>query len=110
MHNAPTAADAGIVTNHARTILPATPHRTAENLFEEPTPKSEEDVTWVVLMGAPMRDAVKITPAVALCDAKPCTGLILRIFCPIVFMIFQPPLSVPNIITPAQATLTQAGM
>ena len=71
MHSAATIADAGIVMNQAMTTPPATPQRTAENRFDDPTPSSDDVVTWVVLMGAPKSDAVKMTPAVALWDAKP---------------------------------------
>ncbi len=37
MHSSPTSAAAGMVINCASTIFPATPQRTAENLFDEPT-------------------------------------------------------------------------
>lgn len=35
---AATKADAGMVRNHAQTIFPATPQRTADILWEDPTP------------------------------------------------------------------------
>ena len=110
MHSAPTIADAGIVINQAATTLPATLQRTSENRFDDPTPSSDDVVTCVVLMGAPKRDAVKITPAVALWDAKPWTGRMRRIFCPIVLIILQPPLRVPSMMTAAQAIFTHAGI
>ena len=49
---AETAAAAGRVRNHATTMFPATPHRTAENLLVQPTPMIAVETTWVVEIGA----------------------------------------------------------
>lgn len=47
------SAAIGIVRIHAQTILPATPHLTAENLFAEPTPTIDPVIVWVVETGIP---------------------------------------------------------
>ena len=47
-----TMAAAGSVRNHAMTMLPATPQRTAENRFVQPTPMIAVDTTCVVEIGA----------------------------------------------------------
>ena len=53
----------GNVTNQAITIFWATPHLTAENRLAAPTPMMEVVITWVVLTGAPMKEALSITKA-----------------------------------------------
>jgi len=50
---AATAAAAGIVSTHAKMMLPATPQRTAEKRRVAPTPMTEEVMTWVVETGSP---------------------------------------------------------
>ncbi len=42
-----------MVAIHAKIILNATPHLTAESLFDDPTPITAEVITWVVLIGIP---------------------------------------------------------
>ncbi len=56
---------AGSVMIHARTIFPPTPHLTAENLFEAPTPIIVDEITWVVESGRPILEAASIMVAAA---------------------------------------------
>lgn len=44
----------GIVRIHAQTILPATPHFTADNLRVDPTPTIAPVIVWVVDTGVPV--------------------------------------------------------
>ena len=53
-----TVAAAGIVIIHAQTIIPATPHLTADKRFSEPTPTIDPVIVWVVLTGIPRNDAI----------------------------------------------------
>ncbi|MNN51241.1 hypothetical protein D3C81_1658680 [compost metagenome] len=53
--------------------------------------------------------AVKITDAAEISAAKPLIGSILKIFVPMVLMIFQPPIDVPSAIEVAAAILTHSG-
>ena len=43
----------GKVSTQAPTMLPATPQRTAERRFVEPTPMIADVMVWVVEIGAP---------------------------------------------------------
>ena len=56
----------GSVINQVITIFPAVPQFTEENRFEEPTPITEEVITWVVLTGAPLKVAISMTAAAAI--------------------------------------------
>jgi len=56
-------AEAGMVINHATTIFLATPQRTAEILWEAPTPIMLDETTWVVETGPPTRAAPRMTAA-----------------------------------------------
>jgi hypothetical protein len=66
---------AGRVRIQASTILPPTPHLTAENLFDAPTPIMVDEITWVVESGRPILDATSITVAAAVSAANPWMGL-----------------------------------
>jgi len=58
-------AEAGIVKTHAHTMLPATPHRTAETFLVEPTPTIAPVMVCVVETGIPSavaRNSVIATP------------------------------------------------
>jgi hypothetical protein len=91
------------------TIRPATPHFTAEKRLAEPTPRIAEVMACVVLTGRCSSVAEKITEAAEISAAKPLIGSILKIFVPIVLIIFQPPIEVPSAIAVAAAILTQSG-
>ena len=52
----------------------ATFQLTALSRFERPTPRIDEVMTWVVLVGMPKAEAPRITPAEAVSTQKPCTG------------------------------------
>jgi hypothetical protein len=84
---AATNAEAGSVTIQAITMLIATCHRTAESLRLAPTPKTEPEMTWVVLTGIPKWLAVMITAAPEASAANPCTGSSRMIRRPTVLMI-----------------------
>ena len=71
---APSKAVTGMVSTQAQTIFLASAHLTALNLFEAPTPIIADEITCVVLTGAPMDDAASITAAAAVCAAKPPIG------------------------------------
>ena len=43
----------GIVSNQAKTMLPATPQRTAESRLVAPAPSTAPEITWVVESGYP---------------------------------------------------------
>jgi hypothetical protein len=74
-----------------------------------PTPIIEDDTTCVVLTGAPNKLAPQIMAEAVKSAAKPLIGSILKIFPPIVRIIFQPPNAVPEAIDIAQRALTQMG-
>ena len=61
----------GKVNIQAAMMLPATPHRTAENLLVAPTPMIDELMQWVVLTGIPRWEAISITVAAEASAAKP---------------------------------------
>ena len=61
------------------------------------------------LTGAPNMDAPAMTSEAEVSAAKPCTGSSLKILCPMVLTIFQPPMAVPSAIKAAQRHLTQRG-
>ena len=42
-----------MVKTQAMTMSPATPHRTALSRFDAPTPNTQDEMVWVVLIGAP---------------------------------------------------------
>ena len=62
---------AGIVTNHAVTMSFAVDHRMAEKRFDEPTPMIAEEMTCVVLTGAPIAVMIWMTAAAEVSAAKP---------------------------------------
>ena len=98
-----------MVRIHAHTIFPATPQRTAVNLFKDPTPIIEPEIVWVVLTGIPRPDARKILVAAADSAQNPSKGLNLATLCPIVLTIRHPPNMVPNAIAAWQDITTQKG-
>src|SRR3989344_9486789 len=69
------AAEQGMVSIHASTILPATPQRTADTECAEPTPTMAPVMVWVVDSGMPRpvaRNRVSAPPDSA---QNPSTGL-----------------------------------
>src|SRR5436305_473432 len=91
MMNAP-----GIVSTHAHTTRPATPHRTAESRRDAPTPTIAPVIVCVVDTGMPWADVKNNVAAAADSAATPPTGCSFVIFVPIVFTIRHPPESVPR--------------
>jgi len=65
---------------------------------------------WVVLTGTPVCVAMRMEIAALVSAAKPPTGWSLVIFDPIVWMMRQPPASVPSPIAACAASTTQNGM
>ena len=63
-------------------------------------------MTCVVLVGMPMAEAPRMTPAEAVSTQKPCTGWSLTKSWPTVLMIRQPPAAVPSAMAVAQAIMT----
>src|SRR5215207_8577604 len=100
----------GIVNTHAQTILPATPHLTAENRLAEPTPTIDPVIVCVVETGMPKYVAPNNVIAPAVSAQKPPTGWSLTIFVPIVLTMRQPPERVPNPIAACAESTTQSGM
>src|SRR5215475_4892678 len=91
-----TAAEAGIVRIHAHTMRPATPQRTAERRFVEPTPTIAPVMVWVVLTGIPFSARKNKVVAPAASAQNPPTGFSLVIFEPMVWTMRQPPKYVPR--------------
>ena len=57
--------ETGIVNIQAHIMVPATPHRTADNLFVDPTPMIAPVIVCVVLTGIPAIDAPMMETAAA---------------------------------------------
>ena len=64
---------AGMVSIHAQTMRPATPHLTAENRLAEPTPTIAPVIVWVVETGMPKNVAPNSVsePAVSAQNRQP---------------------------------------
>src|SRR5467141_3358802 len=103
-------AAAGIVATHAHTILPATPHRTAEKRCTAPTPVIAPVIVCVVLTGIPKYDDTNSVIAPAVSAQKPPNGVSFVIRWPIVFTMRQPPAIVPSPIAAPAATMTHGGI
>ena len=86
------------------------PQRTADSRRVEPTPMIAPVMVCVVLTGTPSAVAVKSEIAPAVSAAKPPTGCSRVIFDPIVWMMRQPPDSVPSAIAACAASTTQNGI
>ena len=90
-------------------MFPATPQRTAENLFVAPTPIIEILIVCVVLSGTPIDDASKMDIPAAVSAANPCTGSNLVILNPMVRMMRYPLVAVPIPITAPQSSIIHIG-
>src|SRR3954470_21126472 len=107
---AATAPAAGRVTTHARTILPATPQRTADSRRVAPTPMIDVVVMWVVDTGTANTVAVAImTPEATVWAAKPPVGVSWMTRRPRVRMMRNPPEYVPALMASAEARMTHTG-
>ena len=89
----------GMVSIHAQRRLIVTPHLTADNLFVAPTPMIDPVMVCVVDTGILSISVMNRVSAPAVSAATPSNGVTFVILVPIVLMIFQPPLMVPNAIT-----------
>src|SRR3954470_24527213 len=97
------AAAAGKVRIQAVTMLPATPHRTADSRLVAPTPMIADVIVWVVEIGAPRTYALKYSTALATVSAaKPSAGPRWITRRPRVRMMRQPPEYVPSASTVAE--------
>ena len=108
--SAATQPDAGIVKIQAQTIFFATPQRTAEKPFNEPTPTIAPVTVWVVETGMPNTVARARVKALAVSEQNPLTGLNFVIFIPMVLTMRQPPKQVPRAITKLHEMTTQNGI
>ena len=59
-------ADAGIVISHAKMIFFVMPQLTAFGVLLVPTPMTDDVITWVALMGKPVKFAMVTTKIVAI--------------------------------------------
>src|SRR6185295_4197415 len=107
--NAAMPADAGMVTIHAITMLPATPQRTADEPRTVPTPTIAPVMVCVVDTGMPKYVAMNNVIEPAHSAAKPPIGRSFVMRCPIVFTIRQPPNIVPMPIARKQLNTTHVG-
>src|SRR4030042_3345280 len=105
----PRAAQAGKVIIQVRTMLRATPQRTAEKRRVAPTPMIDVLIQWVVLKGMPKREANKMAIPPELVAAKPCTDSSLVILKPTVRIMRQPPKAVPIPITAPHSSIIHSG-
>ena len=88
----------GIVRIQAHNRLTVTPQRTALRRLVVPTPIIAPVIVWVVDTGIPIYSVKNKVVAPAVSAQTPSNGVTLVIFVPMVFTIFQPPLSVPKLI------------
>src|SRR4029078_13521501 len=95
---------------HAQTICTATPHRTADRRRVAPTPTIAPVMECVELTPTPKWGAIKIAPGAPVSAAKPPIGCSLVIFDPIVWMMRQPPVSVPSALAACALSLTHNSM
>src|SRR6185503_14717760 len=103
-------AAAGIVRTQAQTILPATPHFTADSLRVAPTPTIAPVMVCVVDTGVPVRVTYASVIAAPVSAQKPPIGRSFVISEPIVCTIRQPPESVPSAIAACAINTTQRGI
>ena len=66
--------ETGIVKIQAQIMVPATPQRTADSLFVDPTPIIAPLIVCVVLTGMPAIDAPMMDRAAAVSAQKPPMG------------------------------------
>ena len=85
-----------MVSIHAHNRFTVTPHRTADNLLVAPTPMIDPVMVWVVLTGIFKFSVTNNVMAPAVSAATPSKGVTFVILVPMVLMILQPPLIVPN--------------
>lgn len=97
----------GMVRIQAHSRLMVIPHRTADNLFVAPTPIMDPAIVCVVLTGMPNFSLINNVIAPAVSALTPSSGVTFVILVPMVFTIFQPPLSVPKAIQVKLASGTQ---
>src|SRR4030066_305164 len=95
------APEAGMVRIPAPTTLTPTSQFPFRCPWESPVPRMAEVMTWVVLMGIPIADAVRITPAEEVSAQNPWTGCSFTKSLPTVLMIRPPPIAVPKAIAAA---------
>src|SRR5205085_3141670 len=100
----------GMVSTHAHTIVPATPHRTAEAFRAVPTPTIAPVMVCVVDTGMPNAVARNRVAAPPVSAQKPPTGLSFVMRVPIVLTMRQPPESVPKLIAACAQRTTHKGI
>src|SRR4051794_41325025 len=85
-----------MVRIQAHTTRPATPHRTAESRWIDPTPTIAPVIVWVVETGMPWAETKKRVAAAADSAATPPDGCSFVIREPRVWTTRQPPDNVPR--------------
>ena len=100
---------AGRVKAQAQRMFLAIFQLTADNLLDSPTPRIDEVMMWVVLVGNPYADAAKITAADDVWTQNPWIGCSFTKSLPTVLMILHPPIAVPRAIAIAHAITTNQG-
>src|SRR6185436_7555034 len=103
-------AAAGIVSIHAQTMRPATPHFTADMRRVDPTPTMAPVMVWVVETGVPVSVTYARVRAAPVSAQNPPIGFSLVIFDPIVCTMRHPPESVPSAIAPCAERTTHNGI
>src|ERR1044071_686699 len=98
-----------MVRIQAQTTRPATPHRTAESRWIEPTPTIAPVMVWVVDTGIPWAETKKRVTAAADSAATPPEGASFVIRDPRVWTTRHPPDSVPRAIAPWALSTTHSG-
>ena len=105
-----TPAARGMVRIHAHTMVPATPHFTADTRRVAPTPMIAPVIVCVVDTGMPRWVARNSVMAPEVSAQNPPKGWSLVIFVPIVFTMRQPPNIVPSAMAAWQMMTTQKGI
>ncbi len=100
----------GIVTIQLKKILYIKVHRMPFPLCALPTPITDELMIWLVLTGTPERLQVNRIANAETWAAKECTGLMLKIPYPTVFIILVPPIVIPMARAAALIVITHSGM
>src|SRR6266508_6412611 len=106
---AATIAAPGMVRSQAHNTRPATPHRTAESRWMEPTPTTQPVIVWVVDTGMLWAVTKNRVAAAADSAATPPAGWSFVMRLPSVWTIRQPPDSVPRAMAEWAASTTHRG-
>src|ERR1051325_3644951 len=98
-----------MVRIQAHTTRPATPHRTAERRWIDPTPTIAPVIVWVVDTGIPWAETKKRVAAAADSPATPPEGASFVIRDPRVWTTRHPPVRVPRAMALWALSTTHSG-